>query len=370
MCVDAIQHVKTVNSLGETRYPVKAVNILKAHGQGSRESQFMSGYALNCTRAAQGMPSYVSDAKIALLDLDLRRFRLAMGIQVVVTDPEKLQAIQDREVDIVKERINKILDAGANVILTTKGMDDVAMKYLIDRGCMGVRRVTKEDMRRIAKCTGGSIILSMSNLEGEEVFDAGSLGRCDMVKEVRVGDNEMTVFEGTKMHRSGSILLRGANEYMLDEMERSMHDALCMVKRVLESGKVVPGGGCVEVALSVFLDNFARQLSSREQMAVAEFAEALLVIPKTLAVNAAQDATELVAKLRASHYLSQTADGKKGLMHTGLDLVQGELRDNLSAGVLEPAMSKVKILQFATEAAITVLRIDDFFKVEKQDDEQ
>ena len=174
-------------------------------------------------------------------------------------------------------------------------------------------------------------------------------------------------FEGMALTRAQTIICRGANEYFLDEIERSIHDSLCVVKRVLESKTVVAGGGAVEVALSVYLDDFARTLGTREQLAIAEFSEALLVIPKTLAINAAKDATDLIAKLRVFHNASQQADSKdlekKALSYSGLDLTNGKVRNNLKAGVLEPGMSKVKSLKFATDAAITILRIDDCIKL-------
>jgi len=177
------------------------------------------------------------------------------------------------------------------------------------------------------------------------------------------------LIKGAKSTRAVSIILRGANDYMLDEMERSMHDALSIVKRTLESNMVVAGGGAVEAALSVYLENLATTLGSREQLAIAEFAESLLIIPKVLAVNAAKDATELVAKLRAYHHSAQTKADKKHLSNMGLDLAKGIVRNNLEAGVLEPAMSKVKIIQFATEAAITIMRIDDMIKLYKEDNQ-
>jgi len=164
--------------------------------------------------------------------------------------------------------------------------------------------------------------------------------------------------------------LRGANDFFLDEVERSLHDSMCVIKRVLESNSIVAGGGSVEVALSVYLDDFARTLGSREQLAIAEFSEALQVIPKVLALNAAKDATELLAKLRVFHNAAQKAAGgddekKKNLKYSGLELMQGKVRDNLKNGVIEPAMSKVKSLKFATEAAITILRIDDMIRLAK-----
>ena len=145
-----------------------------------------------------------------------------------------------------------------------------------------------------AKATGGQFVSSLANLDGEESFDASALGRADEVSQERVGDNELILVRGSKVHSSSSIVLRGANEYMLDEMERALHDSLSVVKRTLESGSVVPGGGAVETALDIYLENFATTLGSREQLAIAEFAQALLVIPKTLAVNAAKDSTSLL----------------------------------------------------------------------------
>merc|ERR1712008_266546 len=175
---------------------------------------------------------------------------------------------------------------------------------------------------------------------------------------------------GTKARTAASIILRGPSDMYCDEMERSIHDALCVVKRVLESKSVVVGGGCVEAALSIYLET---SLSSREQLAIADFAKSLLVIPKTLAVNAAKDASDLVAKLRAYHNSSQTKQvtpEHAHLKNCGLDLYEGVVRDNKKAGVLEPAISKIKSLKFATEAAITILRIDDLIKLAPEKGEE
>ncbi len=179
----------------------------------------------------------------------------------------------------------------------------------------------------------------------------------------------IVLVNSTKNHNSASIILRGANEFFLDEMERSIHDALCVVKRVMESKKVVPGGGAVEAALSVYLETYATTIASREQLAIAEFARSLLVIPKTLAVNAAKDATDLVSKLRAYHNSSQIKAEHSNLKWVGLDLIEGVVRDNVKAGVLEPSISKIKSLKFATEAAITILRIDDLIKLQATKDD-
>lgn len=361
LAVDAMLAVKTVNPRGETKYPVKAVNILKAHGKSARESMFINGYALNCTVASQAMKTRIKGAKIALLDINLHKQRMHMGVHITIDDPEQLEKIRKRESDIVIERVRKIIAAGANVILTTKGIDDLCLKELVEAGAMGVRRCRKEDLRRIAKATGGQLVSSLANLEGDETFESSSLGHADEVSQERISDDELILVRGTKTVSSSSIVLRGANDYLLDEMERALHDTLSVIKRTLESGSVVPGGGAVEAALSIYLENFATTLGSREQLAIAEFAQALLVIPKTLAVNAAKDSTELVAKLRAYHNAAQSAstgDPKKALRLYGLDLLNGQVRDNVRAGVLEPTVSKVRSLKSALEAATSLLRID------------
>ena len=178
-------------------------------------------------------------------------------------------------------------------------------------------------------------------------------------------------FEGMSQTRAQTLVLRGANDFFLEEVERSLHDSMCVIKRVLESNSVVAGGGSAEVALSVYLDDFARTLGSREQLAIAEFSEALQVIPKVLAMNAAKDATDLLAKLRVLHNAAQKLspeekdEKKKALKYSGLELMNGKVRDNLKHGVIEPSMSKVKSLKFACEAAITILRIDDMIRLVK-----
>ena len=415
MAVDAMLAVKTTTPRNETKYPVKAVNLLKAHGKSVLESQLIKGYALNCTVASQAMPTRVRDAKIAVLDMNLQKERMKMGVQITVDDPNQLEKIRERESGIILERVDMILKSGANVVLTTKGIDDMVLKSFVEKGAMAVRRGRKEDLRRIAKATGATLVSSLSDLNGDESFPASNLGHAEEVAQERISDDECIVVRNPKAHSAASIILRGPNDYSLDEQERSLHDSLSAVKRVLESNRLVPGAGAVETALHIYLEELATTVVSREQLAVGAFAQALLVVPRTLATNAALDSTELVAQLRSRHAVAQrhaggpashpnaqnlsngTPDGsrspakasspsaarpssrgsgsaedakalahKKNYKNYGLELRQGKVVDAVKMGCLEPSMSKVRQLKSAVEACVAIMRIDTMIKLDPE----
>ncbi|KAK8810473.1 hypothetical protein WA158_007048 [Blastocystis sp. Blastoise] len=359
IAVDAVKAVKT-NVDGKDKYPVSSISIIKTHGQSALASRLVNGFALQSSRAAQGMPQEVTPAVIAVLDFGLQRHRLQMGVEVKVSDSSKIEEIKQKEIDITKQLIMTILSNGVNVVVTSKGIDDLCLKYLVENGVIGVRRVKDEDLKRIADATGAQVITNLSDLEGNLSLDASLLGHCDKVYEESLGDYDHIFFEGCSHGTACSIILRGANDFMMEEMERSLHDALCIVSKVLESKTLVVGGGCVESALSVHLSKYSTTLDNMEQLAVKAFADSLLVIPKVLSVNAAKDASDLVAKLCSYHHMYQEDDS---YCCYGLDLMNGQVVNNYKQGVVEPAINKTKCLKFAVEACITILRIDDMIKV-------
>ncbi|CAD7940473.1 unnamed protein product [Amoebophrya sp. A25] len=371
LVVDSVMSIRIKNVEGKWKYPIGQVNVIRSHGKHSRESLLVeNGYAMQLARVAQGCPTRVENAKIALLDFDLKKYCMRQA-EILVSDPAELEKIRQKEMDITRERINKILATGVNVVMTTKGMDDMSIKYLVEAGALGVRRVDKADMKRLARVTGAKIQLTLATIDGGEAFEADAVGTCDLVEERRVGDNEFIFVHGAKDSKASTLLLRGANEFMLEETERSIHDALMAVGKTAESNSVVPGGGAVETQLSLHLDDFSRSLDSKEQLAVAQFADALMVIPTTLTCNAALDAIDLTSKLRVAHHAARNDPaGKKELKFFGLDLVNNKVQHSLQNGVVEPMVSKLKSLKFATEAAITILRIDDLIKLDKEDQGQ
>jgi len=311
MSVTAMQRVQTINAEGKAKYPVKAVNIIKINGDSLRDSELVNGYALWETRCSQGMPRRIENAVLALCDFDMRKKALKFGIQIIADKPEEIEAMRAREADMIKETVDRLIKGGANVILTTKGIDDMSAKYMVDQGVIGVRRVEKKHLKRIAQLTGGKVMMSLADDDGEVSLDPSLFGKCKTVEERNLGDRDILFLHGTDKTKAQTIILRASNRYMLDEVERSVHDCLCVIKRTLESKRVVPGGGAVEAALSIFLEHLAKTLKSREQMAIQEFAEALKIIPKTLAMNGAFDATDIVARLRGYHSMSQSDDSKK-----------------------------------------------------------
>jgi len=364
MVVDACLTVKSESG----KCPTNKINIVKSLGRSLPESSsILNGVAINARRASEQLPRHVENVKVAVLDFGLQRTRLPMGIQFRLKDATKLQAIQEEEMAQCRKKVESIINAGANVIITSKTIDEASLKPLVKLGAIGIRHVSDGELAHVAKATGATIVRQLIDEDGGEKFDPAWLGSAKLCEQVPIGDNEMIVFRDCAMENTASLILRGPNTFTLEEANRTLRDALSAVKRVIESKHVVSGGGAVEAALSVFLNSEAKKFDGKEQVAMLKFAEALLVIPKILANNAALDSTDLVAKLRAAHYEAQQKGEK---CFAALDLVNGKIRDGMNDGVIEPGMSKVKSIQFATEAAITILRIDDLIKLNPEEKRQ
>ena len=357
MVVDACLSVTSGN-----KCPTSRISIVKSLGKSFPESTLIpEGLAVNNTRISDTMPRRVEGAKVAVITFALKRTQLPLGVQFRLKNAENLQKIQDEEIEQALRMVDKIIKAGANVIFTSNTIDELCTKPIIKAGAIGVRHVSDAEINMIARATGATIMTQIFDEDGNDTFKPEWLGECDVCEQVVVGYNEMLVLRGGKKETTASIVLRGPNTFALEEANRTLRDALSAVKRVIESHHIVSGGGAIEAALSVYLTRTATQQSGKEQVAMLKFAEALLVIPKILANNAALDSIDVVARLRAAHNAAQEANELP--CFASLNLETGEVRNGIEAGVIEPGMSKVKSIQFATEAAITILRIDDLIKV-------
>ncbi|OAG29552.1 T-complex protein 1 subunit alpha [Nematocida displodere] len=348
LMVDAIQTVKRTEPDKSVRYAVEEINVLKKQGKSMDESVLIMGYAINCVPSSKLMPTRVTKAKIVCLDMNLLQVKMGLSVKITTERPEDLELIREKETHTSTEKVKKLVKSGVNVIFTTKGLSDSCAKVLIEAGAIGVRRCKREDLERIATVTGTQVYSSFDEVDGTEFVP--QIGTADSVHVELFGEDQCTVISSSRCTGS-SIVLRGPNEQVLDEMERSVHDGLCALKRTLESKSVVVGGGAFETALSVYISNLALSFRTNEQIAIQRFADALLRIPRTLLVNAALDANKCLAKLLSEH--------EAGNWDAGLDLDRGEVRNNFKSGVIEPLDTKLKALRAATEAAISILRIDE-----------
>ncbi|KAG0420758.1 T-complex protein 1 subunit alpha [Dictyocoela roeselum] len=349
---DAVKHIER-NRYGVPVYPINEIQILKKEGNSMDESFWIKGYAINCIPACESMAKKVKNARIILIDFDLRKTKLPLGAQIVAENPDNLESMRLKESEIVINQVRKILSK-ANVILSTKGIDDICLKPIVEAGGIGVRRVKNEDLKNLSRILNIPILSSLYDLDGSE--KVMNVGFAESVSVETIGDDEC-IFVNTKQ-RAASIILRGANEELLMEMERNVHDALCVLKRTLESKTVLPGGGAFECALSIFLEEFASTISTKEQLAVYAFAKSLREIPKLLAANAGLDPNEMLAKL-ISYQTEGNLKHHKDCFEYGMDVNLGVIQNNIAKGIVEPSIIKNRGLRAATEAAMSILRIDE-----------
>ena len=321
------------------------IKVEKKPGESLTDTKLINGIVLDKEAVHSGMPKRVEKAKIALIDTALEIEKTEFDAKINIESPEQMDAFLKQEENMIKGMVDKLVTKGATVILCQKGIDDLAQHFLARKGVLAVRRVKKSDMEALAKATGGKVVTNISDLSKKD------LGFAQLVEERKIGDDKMTFIEGCKNPMAVTILIRGGTERIVDEAERSLHDALCVVGDVVEEPKLLAGGGAPEMAVAKVLKEYAESLPGREQLAVMQFAEALESIPTTLAENAGLDPIDIISELRAEH--------EQGKVWAGVDVNAGKVGDMKKAGVFDPIVVKKQIIKSCSEAASLILKIDD-----------
>ncbi|MGZ7160680.1 MAG: thermosome subunit alpha [Methanobacterium sp.] len=339
LVVDAIRQIEEDGEVDTDN-----INIMRISGESINESQIVNGVVVDKGRTDPGMPKQIEDAKIALVKYPIEIKDLETDAKISLTDPRQMQAFIENEEQMLKEMVGKIIDSGANVLFCQKGIDDLAQHYLTRNGIYAIKRVKKSDMNRIEKATGANLVTNIDDLKADD------LGEASLVYEKKIFDEVLTFVEDSKDPKAVSIILRGSTRHVAEEIERAVEDAIGVVAATVEDKKVVAGGGAPEIAISKGLKEFADSISGREQLAIVAFAQALEVVPKTLAENAGLDSIDALVDLRAAHEKS---------MYMGLDVFKGDVVDMYQAGVIEPMRVKKQAIQSAAEATEMLLRIDD-----------
>jgi thermosome len=323
----------------------------KKHGASVEETELVSGIVIDKEVVHPSMPKTVKDAKIALLDVALEVKETETDAEIRITSPEQMQAFIEQEQKMLKDMVEKVVASSANVVICQKGIDDVAQHYLAKKKILACRRAKKSDMEALAKATGGRIITSLEDLTSED------LGYAKIVEEKKIAGEAMTFIRDCKDPKAVTILVRGSTEHVVDEVDRSVEDAVGAVASAVEVGKVVTGAGAPEAEVAKRLRKFAEKFSGREQLAIRAFADALEVVPRSLAENAGLDPIDILVELRASH--------EKGYANYGVDIFNGKVADMSNNGVVEPLKVKTQAIKSAAEAAEMILRIDDVISASK-----
>lgn len=320
------------------------IKIESKDGAAIEDSELVSGVIIDKEKVHPGMPSEINGAKIALVNSAIEVKETEVDAEIRITDPVQMQAFIEQEENMIKEMVDELVAAGANVLFCQKGIDDLAQHYLSKAGILATRRVKKSDMEKLAKATGAKIVTNIEDLSADDLGDAG------LVAEDKVSGDDMIFVKECKDPKAVTLLLRGSTSHVVDEIERAVEDAIGVVASTVEDGKVVVGGGAPEIAIAKGLKDYAETISGREQLAVTAFAEALEVVPRTLAENAGLDSIDSLVDLRAAHEDS---------IYMGLNVFEGGVTDMKEAGVIEPQRVKKQAIQSAAEAAEMILRIDD-----------
>ncbi len=330
---------------------VDDVKVEKKPGESLADTSLINGIVIDKEIVHSGMPKRVEKAKIALLDASLENEKPEYDAKINIESPAQIEAFLKQEEAMLKAMVEKIVASGANVVICQKGIDDMAQHFMARKGIIAIRRAKKSDMEKLSRATGGKIIQNI------DALTATDLGAAALVEERKTGDDKMTYIEGCKNPKSVTLLIRGANQRLIAEAERSIHDALCVVRDLIEEPKVVAGGAAPEMEMANALKKYAQTLSGREQFAVRIFAESLETIATTLAENSGLDPVDLLTQLRSAH--------EKGQTWAGINVVEGKVSDMTKLDIYEPLAVKKQIIKSATEAASMLLKIDDVISIAK-----
>jgi len=325
---------------------IDLASIIQKQGKALTDTEFIKGVVIDKEVVHPRMPLKVVNAKIALLNAALEIKKTEFDAKIRISDPTTVQAFIDEEHSMLKEMVTKVKEAGANVLICQKGIDDLTQHYLAQENILAVRRVKKSDMEKLAKSTGGRIISTIEELGPEDIGTAG------LVSEKKIGDEKLLYIEECPTPKAVSIVIRGGSKYVTDEAERAIHDGLCVVRDVIQDGRAVAGGGAPEIELAIRLREYSERISGREQLAIEAFADSLEIIPKTLAENGGLDSIDILAQLKEGHKTDRNP-------RIGVDVLAGKTGDLKDLGVIEPLGVKIQAIRSASEAAELILRIDD-----------
>ena len=330
---------------GKRTVDIDNVKIEKKEGGSMPDTQLIQGIVVDKEVVHPAMPKTAADARIALVTQALEVKKPEMSSKIRVVSPDQIKGFLDQEKDILRELTDKVTESGANVVFCQKGIDDVAQHFLAEKGLLVIRRVRKSDVEKLAKATGAKIITNVKEMTEED------LGRAKLVEERLVGGDKMVFVEGCKNPKAVSVLIRGGSKQIVDETERALHDALCVIRDVIEDETIVVGGGAVHLELALRMKDYANTLGGKEQAVVQRFAESLEVVPRTLMENSGMDTVVKMAELTKEHVA--------GNVHHGFDIYTGDIVDMRERDVIEPMRVTAHAVRSAAELAATLLKIDD-----------
>jgi thermosome len=343
--IDAVKQIAEKRG-DKTIADIDNIQLVKKTGKSLLETQLIRGIIIDKEVVNPGMPKTKENAKILLLDIALEIEKTEMSAEIRIKDPSQMKAFLDQENDMMENMVTKVKASGADIVFCQKGIDDMVQHYLAKAGIMAARRVKESDMEKLARATGGRIISDLDDLKPAD------LGLAGLVDERKIGDDKMIFVEKCKDPHSVAILIRAGLERMVDEAERAIIDSLSVVSDVIENNKIVAGGGAVEIEVAKELRKYATKVGGREQLAVEAFADAVEVIPRTLAENAGLQPIDILVELRSKH---DAPEGK----NIGINVFTGKLQNSVEEGVIEPLVVKEQAIKSAAESAAMILRIDD-----------